>query len=269
MSRVASSPCTRSAPARAGLHSAACRLRGRCPTRPFRWPLSGSRFPATGVVDERTWMAPAGGAGATLESLYDRRRRIEACGIAALPLWPRWKSRHPWSSSTRARIFVFCSMLLGRRIMAGSISPWPVVKSGANGHPIKTLQYLLRARGHSIAADGVFGPNTETAVKAFQASHGLAADGIVAPMAWAALVVQVRKGSQGDAVRGVQEEFQFRNLSGDPSKGPQIDGIFGPATEASVRGFQQALSLDIPSVAVDGIVGPVTWQALVSGMLSF
>jgi len=35
-----------------------------------------------------------------------------------------------------------------------------------------------------------------------------------------------------------------------------------------VRGFQQALHTDIPSVAVDGIVGPVTWQALVSGMLS-
>jgi hypothetical protein len=30
--------------------------------------------------------------------------------------------------------------------MAGSISPWPVVTTGANGHPIKTLQYLLRAR---------------------------------------------------------------------------------------------------------------------------
>jgi len=82
-------------------------------------------------------------------------------------------------------------------------------------------------------------------------------------------VTQVKQGSQGDAVRGVQEEFQFRNLSGDPSKGPQVDGIFGPKTDAAVRGFQQALSLDIPSVRVDGIVGPVTWQALVSGMLSF
>jgi peptidoglycan hydrolase-like protein with peptidoglycan-binding domain len=40
-------------------------------------------------------------------------------------------------------------------------------------------------------------------------------------------------------------------------------------TDAAVRGFQQALSLDIPSVKVDGIVGPVTWQALASGMLSF
>jgi peptidoglycan hydrolase-like protein with peptidoglycan-binding domain len=70
-------------------------------------------------------------------------------------------------------------------------------------------------------------------------------------------------------VRGVQEEFQFRNLSGDPSTGLQVDGIFGPKTDAAVRGFQQALHQDIPSVTVDGIVGPVTWRALVSGMLSF
>jgi peptidoglycan hydrolase-like protein with peptidoglycan-binding domain len=66
----------------------------------------------------------------------------------------------------------------------------------------------------------------------------------------------------------MQEEFQFRNLSGDPSTGLQVDGIFGPQTDGAVQGFQQAISLDVPSVAVDGIVGPVTWEALVSGMLS-
>ena len=153
--------------------------------------------------------------------------------------------------------------------MAGSISPWPVVKSGSGEHPTKTLQHLLRARGQSVAVDGVFGPNTTAAVKAFQTSRGLTADGIVGPVTWAALVVTVKSGSHGDAVRGVQEEFQFRNLSGDPNIGVQIDGVFGPGTDAAVRGFQHALSLDIPSVTVDGIVGPVTWQALVSGMLSF
>jgi peptidoglycan hydrolase-like protein with peptidoglycan-binding domain len=79
----------------------------------------------------------------------------------------------------------------------------------------------------------------------------------------------VRQGSQGDAVRGVQEEFQFRNLSGDPGTGLAVDGIFGPKTDAAVRGFQQALHQDISSVTVDRIVGPVTWRALVSGMLSF
>lgn len=152
--------------------------------------------------------------------------------------------------------------------MPGSLSPWPEVRNGSNGHPIKTLQYLLRARGHTVAVDGVFGPQTEAAVKAFQASRGLAADGIVGPTVWPALAVEVQRRSQGDAVKGVQEEFQFRNLSGDPSKGLQVDGLFGPLTDAAVRGFQQALSLDIPAVQVDGIVGPVTWQALVSGMLS-
>jgi peptidoglycan hydrolase-like protein with peptidoglycan-binding domain len=153
-------------------------------------------------------------------------------------------------------------------VMTGTISPWPVVQKGSQGHPIRTLQLLLRARGHHIAVDGLFGPATEAAVKAFQASKGLAADGIVSPQTWTTLVVQVKKGSKGDAVRGVQEEFQFRSGSEDPTKGLQVDGIFGPKTESTVRGFQHALSLDIPSVAVDGIVGPVTWQALVSGMLS-
>ena len=64
-------------------------------------------------------------------------------------------------------------------------------------------------------------------------------------------------------MRGVQEEFRFRNLSGDPSVGVQVDGIFGPKTEAAVRGFQQAID-----ATVDGIVGPVTWSALVSGALA-
>jgi peptidoglycan hydrolase-like protein with peptidoglycan-binding domain len=89
------------------------------------------------------------------------------------------------------------------------------------------------------------------------------------PVTWSALIITVRQGSQGDAVRRVQEEFQFRNLSGDPGTGLAVDGIFGPKTDAAVRGFQQALHQDISSVTVDGIVGPVTWRALVSGMLSF
>jgi peptidoglycan hydrolase-like protein with peptidoglycan-binding domain len=150
-----------------------------------------------------------------------------------------------------------------------TISPWPLVREGDQQHPVQTLQYLLRARGHTLTVDGIFGPGTAAAVRAFQQQRGLAVDGIVGPHTWSALIITVQRGSQGDAVRGVQEEFQFRNESGDPSKGLQVDGIFGPDTEAAVRGFQKALHTDIPAVAVDGIVGPVTWQALVSGMLSF
>ena len=150
--------------------------------------------------------------------------------------------------------------------MSGTLSPWPIVQNGSQGHPIRTLQFLLRAHGRNLTVDGMFGPATEAAVKAFQTSKGMTADGIMSAQTWSTLIIQVKKGSYGDAVRGVQEEFQFR--SGEPGKGLKVDGIFGPQTDSTVRGFQHALSLDIPSVIVDGIVGPVTWQALVSGMLS-
>ena len=109
---------------------------------------------------------------------------------------------------------------------------------------------------------------TDAALRAFQKAKGLTVDGIVGPKTWTALVVTVRTGDKGDAVKGVQEEFQYRNESGDPNLGPQIDGIFGPETDEAVRGFQHALSLDYPEVVVDGIVGPITWRALVSGMLT-
>ena len=142
-----------------------------------------------------------------------------------------------------------------------TILPFPLVRRGDQAHPVPSLQYLLRANGRSVTVDGIFGPNTEAAVRAFQQSKGLAVDGIVGPNTWSALIIQVKRGSQGDAVRAVQEEFRFR--AGDPSHALQVDGIFGPKTDAAVRGFQQALG-----ITVDGIVGPVTWRALVSGMLS-
>ena len=147
--------------------------------------------------------------------------------------------------------------------MPADIQPWPLVKKGHQNHPVKSLQYLLRQRGQRIDADGIFGAKTDEAVRAFQRSKNLTADGIVGPNTWSALVIQVKRGSQGDAVRAVQYEFiDFRDGSGNPDL-RQIDGIFGPRTDAEVRGFQEALEL-----SVDGIVGPLTWRALVSGMLS-
>jgi peptidoglycan hydrolase-like protein with peptidoglycan-binding domain len=71
---------------------------------------------------------------------------------------------------------------------AGTISPWPLVRQGDQQHPVKTLQYLLRARGHNLAVDGIFGPKTEARVREFQKACLLLADGIVGPLTWRALV---------------------------------------------------------------------------------
>jgi peptidoglycan hydrolase-like protein with peptidoglycan-binding domain len=143
------------------------------------------------------------------------------------------------------------------------ILPFPLVRRGDRRFPVRPLQQLLRARNHPVAVDGIFGPNTEAAVKAFQSSKGLAADGIVGPQTWPRLIVQVKKGSRGDPVRGVQEVMKFHDQSNGEGPGVQVDGIFGPRTDAFVRGFQTAVGIDS-----DGIVGPITWRALVSGMLS-
>jgi peptidoglycan hydrolase-like protein with peptidoglycan-binding domain len=152
--------------------------------------------------------------------------------------------------------------------VAETLQPWPLLRKGDQGHPVDTLEHLLRHHGHRLGVDGRFGPETDAAVRAFQQAKSLVVDGIVGPRTWSALVVRVQRGSRGDAVRGVQEEFVYRDQSGHPGHALQVDGVFGPRTDAAVRSFQEALALDHPEVVVDGIVGPVTWRALVSGMLA-
>jgi peptidoglycan hydrolase-like protein with peptidoglycan-binding domain len=57
-----------------------------------------------------------------------------------------------------------------------------VLSSGNEGRQVRLLQAAL-----GIAADGIFGPQTEAAVKQFQASRGLVVDGVVGPATSGAL----------------------------------------------------------------------------------
>ena len=69
----------------------------------------------------------------------------------------------------------------------------------------------------------------------------------------------LRVGSRGPFVTVIQTELNriSRNYPAIP-RIPEVDGIFGPKTEAAVRKFQEIFDL-----TVDGVVGKATWYALV------
>ncbi len=130
---------------------------------------------------------------------------------------------------------------------------WPVVQQGQTGHAVTAVQYLLDAHGATLTVDGDFGAGTRSAVVAFQSSKGLTADGIVGPNTWQALAVTVKEGDSGQAVDAVQDELTAHGHT------VPVDGQFGAGTTSAVIAFQTAQKL-----TADGIVGPDTWQALVS-----
>lgn len=76
----------------------------------------------------------------------------------------------------------------------------------------------------------------------------------------------MHRGSAGPAVPAVQDQINFRNLTGDRTL--TVDGLFGPKTEVSVRADEKTMAAEVTGFRVDGIVGPQTWEALVSEALS-
>lgn len=64
----------------------------------------------------------------------------------------------------------------------------PVLRKGASGDSVKELQELLNQKGYSLTVDGKFGSATEAAVKDYQITHGLVADGIVGAATWDSLL---------------------------------------------------------------------------------
>lgn len=60
----------------------------------------------------------------------------------------------------------------------------PNLRRGSRGPSVRRLQSALVRAGYEVSVDGVFGSRTESAVRAFQQTAGLTADGVVGPATW-------------------------------------------------------------------------------------
>ena len=132
-------------------------------------------------------------------------------------------------------------------------------RRGDAGEAVRDIQERLAALGFSCLPDtlGEFGPATEAAVSAFQASRHLAPDGAVAPPTWKSLVdAGFRPGDRllfyrlpmlhGEDVAALQHDLNALGFDTGVA-----DGIFGASTLRAVLDFQQ--NRHLPE---DGIVGP-------------
>jgi peptidoglycan hydrolase-like protein with peptidoglycan-binding domain len=140
--------------------------------------------------------------------------------------------------------------------------PWPTLRRGSQGPRVETLQYMLRGSRdlwRTLVVDGIFGPQTEEIVRAYQGFTGLTVDGIAGPRTWTSITggqavgSTVRGGDTGEFVKAAQNELDRHGYS------LVIDGIFGDKTDGAVRQFQRSVGL-----GVDGVVGPNTWREMIT-----
>ncbi len=178
-------------------------------------------------------------------------------------------------------------------IITGVLSSYPgtALRTGSTGLDVQTIQtYLGRIRRNYPAIPaitdeaGVFGESTKAAVARFQSIFSLAADGIVGKATWNKLSYLytsvtrlaelnsegtslgigtlppssiLRLGSSGQDVITLQYLLNVAAEFNSAIPAPVQDGNFGIETGQAVAAFQSTAGL-FP----DGIVGPLTWQAL-------
>ena len=171
--------------------------------------------------------------------------------------------------------------------------PGAPVRLGDRGEAVLRIQTMLNRISRDYPAipkvqpvDGIFGEGTEQAVIKFQQIFSLTPDGIVGSATWYKLVFLyvgvldlaelvsegqtfyanaiplefsdvVAPGDTGEEVRVIQ--YLLSVVSEFYSNVPPVavDGVYGPATRQAVLAVQQMAGLP-----QDGVVGEQTWQAL-------
>ncbi len=163
-----------------------------------------------------------------------------------------------------------------------------LLQMGSEGTGVLVLQYFLAYISRfvpgvpDLVLDGIFGGETEAAVRAFQSIYGLASDGVVGERTWQRIYDVYRGlvaslpfaytegvtlpypgdaitlGTESDAVRVMQEYLNFIARTYPQIPTVSVDGVYGPTTRAAVIAFQDLFS--VPGGR--GVVTSVTWNAI-------
>jgi zinc D-Ala-D-Ala carboxypeptidase len=152
-------------------------------------------------------------------------------------------------------------------------TPTPcILQINSIGIEVKQLQQRLKDLGYyNGEVDGQYGQGSKAAVMAFQAQHGLEADGVAGEQTLAVLYseaaqyfvptptptatpVTLSSGSTGEQVKALQTRLQQLGFYSGA-----LDGDYGKGTRAAVRLFQEQHDLD-----ADGIAGQKTLELLYS-----
>ncbi len=163
------------------------------------------------------------------------------------------------------------------------------LRRGSRGNEVKLIQYYLNFlsffnnRLPSIDADGIFGPATENPVKAFQSEYGLTADGIVGRDTWNRLQdayfstlnslpdeyrsyssllypgYVITTGASGNVVTQLQTFLNVIAANNSAVPSVAVDGVYGNETKNAVIAVQKLSGLE-----QTGAVGALTWNAIVN-----
>ena len=115
----------------------------------------------------------------------------------------------------------------------------PILKQGSSGPEVQDLQQKLKDLGFDPnGVDGNFGPGTVKAVRTFQQSQGLTADGVAGPATLAALqtaaAADAMKNMGGDAVSGGAVSASGAAAAPAVDAGLNLAGLAGKVPDAVI-----------------------------------
>ena len=153
--------------------------------------------------------------------------------------------------------------------------PGTPLRRGSSGPNVVIIQVALNRISQNYPAipklpntDGIFGSGTEASVKKFQEIFNLTPDGIVGKATWYALVRLYTAVTSLSELRSQGQQFYSINWS---YPDPLQEGDTGD----KIRHLQYMLSIlstfipQIPNVAIDGIFGPKTRDAVLAAQRWF